>query len=320
MHRVVPEDSLKRRLRGGRLSPAESERTVRLANVIAQAEHVWRDHKNARRFLTTPHPELDDRPPIEVAVEDFGARHAEGILDGILHAMPARPLPSRPTGPFTAFRIVDDRYPLLDGSRASRTGGRWSGKGRYVVYAALGFATAMLKKLVRTRIGRIPTGKQFAEILVPGWNDPGYGPSRGYGDAWYDSRRSAVLIVPCHPAMGYERNLLINQLHPSSGRSRRRGRGRSCGTRACSARCLNVAGFGPRQEIGPAGTQRRLESTPATSLPAGSPRAAVPLARHRGPGRAHPAQAPALARGGRRRDPPPPAARRPTASPAPRSR
>ena len=36
-------------------------------NVIAQAEHVWRDHKNARRFLTTPHPELDDRPPIEVA-------------------------------------------------------------------------------------------------------------------------------------------------------------------------------------------------------------------------------------------------------------
>jgi hypothetical protein len=154
-----------------------------LANVIAQAEHVWRDHENAPRFLTTPHPELDDRPPIEVAVEDFGARQAEGILDGILHGMPARPLPSRPTGPFTAFRIVDDRYPLLDGSRASRTGGRWSGKGRYVVYAALGFATAMLKKLVRTRIGRIPTGKQFAEILVPGWNDPDYGPSRGYGDA-----------------------------------------------------------------------------------------------------------------------------------------
>jgi putative toxin-antitoxin system antitoxin component (TIGR02293 family) len=43
MHRVVPEGSLKRRLHGGRLSPAESERTARLANVIAHAEEVWRD-------------------------------------------------------------------------------------------------------------------------------------------------------------------------------------------------------------------------------------------------------------------------------------
>jgi RES domain-containing protein len=140
-------------------------------------------------------------------------------------------LPSRPTGPFTAFRIADDRFPLLDGSGASRIGGRWSSKGRHVIYAALGFATAMLEKLARTRIGRIPIGQQFAEIIVPGhviveevgprdvpgWNDPGYGPSRSFGDAWYDDKRSAVLIVPSHPAMGYERNLLINQLHPEFG-------------------------------------------------------------------------------------------------------
>ena len=137
-------------------------------------------------------------------------------------------MPSRPSGPYTAFRIADDRFPLLDGSGASRTGGRWNGKGRFVVYAALGFATAMLEKLVRTRIGRIPTGQHFAELFVPGhvsveeigprdvpgWNDPSHATSRAFGDAWYDGRRSAVLIVPCHPAMGYERNLLINQLHP----------------------------------------------------------------------------------------------------------
>ena len=49
---------------------------------------------------------------------------------------------------------------------------------------------------------------------MPEWNDPGYVASRAYGNAWYDSRRSAVLIVPSHPAMGFERNLLINQLHP----------------------------------------------------------------------------------------------------------
>jgi putative toxin-antitoxin system antitoxin component (TIGR02293 family) len=89
MHRVVPEGSLKRRLRDGRLSPAESERTARLANVIAHAEYVWRDREDARQFLTTPHPELDDRPPIEVAVDEFGARHVEEILDGILHGLSA---------------------------------------------------------------------------------------------------------------------------------------------------------------------------------------------------------------------------------------
>lgn len=89
IHRVVPEGSFKRRLRSGRLTAAESERTARLANLIALADHVWRDHEDARAFLTTPHPELGDRAPIEVAVEEFGARHVEAILEGILHGLPA---------------------------------------------------------------------------------------------------------------------------------------------------------------------------------------------------------------------------------------
>jgi uncharacterized protein (DUF2384 family) len=36
------------------LSPAESERTERLARVVATAEDVWQDREQARRFLTTP--------------------------------------------------------------------------------------------------------------------------------------------------------------------------------------------------------------------------------------------------------------------------
>jgi putative toxin-antitoxin system antitoxin component (TIGR02293 family) len=89
MNRIVPQGTLKRRLREGRLSPAESERTARLANVIAYAEYVWRDEDDARQWLTTPHPELGDRLPIEVAVDEFGARHVEDILDAILHGLPA---------------------------------------------------------------------------------------------------------------------------------------------------------------------------------------------------------------------------------------
>jgi putative toxin-antitoxin system antitoxin component (TIGR02293 family) len=89
MNRVVPQGTLKRRLREGRLSPAESERTARLANVIAHAEYAWRNEDDARQWLTTPHPELGDRLPIDVAVDEFGARHVEEILDAILHGLPA---------------------------------------------------------------------------------------------------------------------------------------------------------------------------------------------------------------------------------------
>lgn len=128
----------------------------------------------------------------------------------------------------TGYRIADDRFPLLDGGGAFRMGGRWNSPGRYVIYAGIGFATAMLEKLVHTNIGKVPKGQQFADILIPdhigreeiasndlpGWRDADLGASRAFGDAWYDSRRSAVLIVPSLPAMGMERNLLINQLHP----------------------------------------------------------------------------------------------------------
>lgn len=140
-------------------------------------------------------------------------------------------MPSRPSGPFTVFRIADDRFPLLDGGGAFRFGGRWNSPGRYVIYTGIGFATALLEKLVRTRIGRIPAGQQVADILVPGhlpveeigpadlpgWDEQGHVASRAYGDAWYDARRTAALIVPSVPAMGYERNLLLNQLHPAFG-------------------------------------------------------------------------------------------------------
>jgi putative toxin-antitoxin system antitoxin component (TIGR02293 family) len=89
LYRVIPEGSYKRRVKMGQLTREESERVVRLANVIALAEDVWGDADDARQFLLTPHPELEDRPPLEVAVEEFGARHVEEILEGIRHGLPA---------------------------------------------------------------------------------------------------------------------------------------------------------------------------------------------------------------------------------------
>jgi putative toxin-antitoxin system antitoxin component (TIGR02293 family) len=87
MNRIVPEATFKRRR--DRLSMAESERTERIARVMAGAEFVWGDRSDARRFMTTPHPALRGRTPLDAALTELGARHVEEILDKIFHGLPA---------------------------------------------------------------------------------------------------------------------------------------------------------------------------------------------------------------------------------------
>ena len=86
MHRIIPEATYKRRRE--RLSPAESERTERLARVIALAEYVWGNAEEARRFLTTPHPELGGRSALDAAMTELGAREAEEVMYRILYGLP----------------------------------------------------------------------------------------------------------------------------------------------------------------------------------------------------------------------------------------
>src|SRR5437660_9467922 len=83
---VVPEATFKRRVR---LTVPESERTERLARVIAAGEYVWDDREQAHRWLNTPHPELDNRSPLHIALTDLGARRVEIPLDSIFHGLPA---------------------------------------------------------------------------------------------------------------------------------------------------------------------------------------------------------------------------------------
>ncbi len=87
MHRIVPEATYKRRR--DRLSAAESERTERLARVVAMAEDVWQDREQARRFLITPHPEIGGRRPLDAALSELGARQAEEVMARILYGLPA---------------------------------------------------------------------------------------------------------------------------------------------------------------------------------------------------------------------------------------
>ncbi len=89
-------------------------------------------------------------------------------------------------------------------------GGRWNSLGRRFIYAARTFAGAMLEVLVHTNTGWFPTQHVYIEIRipaniriecldvieVPGWDEAHDTASRAFGDDWYDSQRSAVLIVP----------------------------------------------------------------------------------------------------------------------------
>ncbi len=86
MHRVVPAATYKRRQR---LKLVESEKTERLARVIALAEMLWDDEAEARRFLSTPHPELGRKKPIEAALTELGARQVEDIVNRALYGLPA---------------------------------------------------------------------------------------------------------------------------------------------------------------------------------------------------------------------------------------
>jgi len=85
MHRVVPAATYKRR---HRLKLVESERTERLARVIALAEMLWDDEVEAKRFLATPHPELGRKKPIEAALTELGARQVEDVVMRALHGLP----------------------------------------------------------------------------------------------------------------------------------------------------------------------------------------------------------------------------------------
>lgn len=86
VYKIVPEATYKRRTR---LTPAESERTERLARVIATAEFVWDDRDAARRWLHAAHPELSGKTPLECSMTELGARQVEELLDKIFYGLAA---------------------------------------------------------------------------------------------------------------------------------------------------------------------------------------------------------------------------------------
>jgi putative toxin-antitoxin system antitoxin component (TIGR02293 family) len=82
---VVPKTTLDRRQT--HLSPQESERTERVARLAMHALRALGSAAEAREFMTTPHPELDGRSPIEAAKTDLGTRHVEQVLHALEYGL-----------------------------------------------------------------------------------------------------------------------------------------------------------------------------------------------------------------------------------------
>lgn len=83
---IISEATYKRRRT--RLTRDESEKTERLARVVATAFHVWGNPEDARQFLATRHPLLEGRAPIDVGLTELGARRVEELLWTLFYGLP----------------------------------------------------------------------------------------------------------------------------------------------------------------------------------------------------------------------------------------
>jgi putative toxin-antitoxin system antitoxin component (TIGR02293 family) len=84
----ITERTLSRRLSTrSRLSSEESDRTVRLARILAQAIDTLGDMTKAARWLQTPNRVLQGLTPFELLDTDAGVRSVETVLGRIAYGV-----------------------------------------------------------------------------------------------------------------------------------------------------------------------------------------------------------------------------------------
>lgn len=84
----IPQRTLTRRLsQHSRLTAAESDRTVRLARVYANAVEMIGDEEKAAEWLRTPNRALGGERPLDRLDTDLGARAVEDVLGRIAYGV-----------------------------------------------------------------------------------------------------------------------------------------------------------------------------------------------------------------------------------------
>jgi putative toxin-antitoxin system antitoxin component (TIGR02293 family) len=78
---VIPLRTLQhRRSRREKLTVEESDRVMRVARLLSQAESVYESRERALAWLRRPNPRLRGRTPLEMLKTDTGSRIVEELL------------------------------------------------------------------------------------------------------------------------------------------------------------------------------------------------------------------------------------------------
>ena len=83
----LPERTMARRKREGRLRAGESDRLLRVARVAALAEEILGDRAKAARWLRRPNRALGDKTPLQALDTDLGASQVETVLHRVEHGV-----------------------------------------------------------------------------------------------------------------------------------------------------------------------------------------------------------------------------------------
>jgi putative toxin-antitoxin system antitoxin component (TIGR02293 family) len=85
----IPPRTLARRKEAGRLQPEESDRLLRLSRIVGLALMLFEGGLDeARAWLLTSHPALDNEVPLEFAGTEVGAREVENLIGRLEHGIP----------------------------------------------------------------------------------------------------------------------------------------------------------------------------------------------------------------------------------------
>ncbi len=78
---VIPLRTLQhRRSRREKLTVEESDRVLRVARLLSQAESIYESRERALAWLRRRHPRLGNRTPLEMSKTDTGSRLVEELL------------------------------------------------------------------------------------------------------------------------------------------------------------------------------------------------------------------------------------------------
>jgi putative toxin-antitoxin system antitoxin component (TIGR02293 family) len=83
----LPDRTMARRKREGKLRAGESDRLLRVARVAALAEEILGDKAKAARWLRRPNRALGGKTPLAALGTDLGASQVETVLHRVEHGV-----------------------------------------------------------------------------------------------------------------------------------------------------------------------------------------------------------------------------------------